>query len=92
MDSNKHCFICAGADDDDGFDECAVCGRRAVPLPYGAPFGAAMRKSEDNIEDRPESHLAKAIRLARGDPADDVEGVLKAIGRAMKQHQGGGRG
>jgi hypothetical protein len=30
------CFICAGADDDEGFDYCRVCGRVGKPLPHGA--------------------------------------------------------
>lgn len=79
--TNKHCFICAGADDDEGFDECAVCGRKAVPLPPGAPYGVAKQRPINEPE-RSESPLARAVRLARGDPADDVEGVLRRFGDA----------
>jgi len=83
---NHHCFICAGADDDPDFDECAGCGRKGVPMPYGAPAysttGAAMHDPRIGLDpQRPdESKLAAAVRLARGLPApEDVPGLLQAL-------------
>jgi len=83
---NRHCFICAGADDDPDFDECAVCGRKGVPLPYGAPYGAAMHRPREQAA--AESPLARAVRLARGEPTpDDVPGILRRIAMAKGKDQ-----
>lgn len=68
--NRRHCFICAGADDDQDFDECGVCGRKGVPLPFGA---SGM------------SGLGRAVYLARGEPTpDDVPHILEAIRRGKE--------
>lgn len=88
---NHRCFICAGADDDEGFDECEACRRKAIPLPPGARgtggsvmLAPASRSDPatglDHAKRANESDLMRAIRLARGIPdPEDVPGSLQAL-------------
>lgn len=85
--SAEWCFICAGADDDPGFDECAVCGRKGMPMEPGAPpLGLAAHQSALGGVMRPESPLARAVRLARGDiEPDHVPHIIEAWNRGLLQ-------